>query len=103
MPTKAKTLANFMQENDRDTIVRKRITDGLSALLKIGREEHEAETDFAKRCSLQLAELTRFRDEFRGHVAFVPKLMGRKPRYVWFADAKVVPPKFRYQPESARG
>jgi hypothetical protein len=43
------------------------------------------------------------RDEFHRHVAYVPKLMGRKARYVWFADAKVVPAKFRYTPEKDNG
>jgi hypothetical protein len=103
MATKPKTLDDFMKDNDRDTIVRTKIRTALAALLKIGAQEHETETDFAKRAGLQVAELTRFRDEFAKHVAYVPKLMGRKARYVWFADSKVVPAKFRYTPEKANG
>lgn len=103
MATKAKTLDDFMKDNDRDTLVRNKIKTALAALLKVGPEEHESETELAKRCGLQLVEITRMRDEFHRHVAFVPKLMGRKARYVWFADAKVVPTKFRYTPEKDNG
>lgn len=103
MATKAKTLEDFMKDNDRDTVVRTKIKTALAALLKIGPEEHESETDLAKRAGLQLVEVTRMRDEFHRHVAFVPKLMGRKARYVWFGDGKVVPAKFRYTPEKDNG
>jgi hypothetical protein len=81
--------------------VRTKVRAALTALAKIGPQEHEGETDFAKRCGLQLVEITRLRDhkDFVKHVAFVPKLLGRKARYVWFADPKIVPAKFRYTPE----
>lgn len=105
MATKAKTLEDFMKDNDRDTVVRTKIKAALSALLKIGPEEHESETDLAKRAGLQLVEVTRMREhkEFHRHVAFVPKLMGRKARYVWFGDPKVVPANFRFTPEKDNG
>lgn len=103
MATKPKTLDDFMADNDRDTIVRTKVRTGIAALLKIGPQEHESETDFAKRCGLQLVELGRFRNEFYRHVAYVPKLMGRRARYVWFGDPKVVPAKFRYTPEKDNG
>lgn len=103
MATKPKTLDDFMADNDRGTIVRTKVRAALAALLKVGPQEHESETDFAKRCGLQLAEFTNFRDEFHKHIALVPRLMGRKARYVWFADPKVVPPKFRYTPEKENG
>jgi len=99
MSTKAKTLDDFMRENDRDTIVAGKIDTALKALLKVGPQEHDNETDFAKRCGLQLAELTKYRERYRKHVAFVPKLLGRRARFVWFADSKVVPAKFRWTPE----
>lgn len=103
MATRSKTLEDFMKDNDRDTIVRGKIDAALRTLLKTGPQQHETETDFSKLAGLQLAELTRFRDSYAKHVAFVPKLMGRNARYVWFADPKVVPAKFRYTPEKANG
>jgi hypothetical protein len=96
---KAKTLEDFMKENDRDTMVRSKIQLALRQMLNSGKEQHETETDLARLAGLQLAELTRLRAEFHKHVAFVPKLMGRKARFVWFADPKVVPAKFRWTPE----
>jgi hypothetical protein len=105
MSTKAKTLDDFMRDNDRDTIISSKIEAGLKAMAKIGPQEHNTETDFAKLCGLQLVEVAKARDKakFVKHVAFVPKLLGRKARYVWFADSKVVPAKFRYTPEKANG
>lgn len=101
--TKPKTLTDFMADNDRETIMRNKIGSAFRQMLKVGPQEHDTDTDFAKRCGIQLAELTKFRDEFHKHVAFIPKLLGRKARYVWFADPKVVPAKFRYTPEKANG
>lgn len=101
--SKAKTLDDFMRDNDRDTIIRAKIDAGLKAMAKVGPQEHNTETDFAKLCGLQLVEVTKARDSYHKHVAFVPKLLGRKARYVWFADTKVVPAKFRYTPEKANG
>lgn len=101
--SKAKTVADFMASNDRETVVRNKIEAAFAAMLKVGPQEHDSEMDMAKRAGLQLAELIKSRDEFHRHVAFCPKLMGRKERYIWFADPKHVPPKFRYTPEKANG
>jgi hypothetical protein len=104
MATKLKTLDDFMAENDRDTVVKNKVKAALAALAKeSGPQAHEGETELAKRCGLQLAEVARLRAELHKHVAFVPKLLGRKARYVWFSDTKVVPAKFRWTPEKANG
>jgi hypothetical protein len=103
MATRAKTLDDFMKENDRDTVVREKVRTALRQMANSGPQHHETETDLAKLAGLQLAELTRLRGDFAKHVAFVPKLMGRKARFVWFADPRVVPAKFRWTPEKDHG
>jgi hypothetical protein len=103
MATKPKTLDDFMKENDRDTIIRSKITTALRQMAHSGPQHHETETDLAKLAGLQIAEIARLRSTFAKHVAFVPKLLGRKPRYVWFADPKMVPAKFRWTPEKVNG
>ncbi len=99
--SKAKTITDFMAENDRDTIITAKIKAALTALAKESAYEYEA--DFAKRCGLQVAELTRYRGSFKQHIAFTPKLLGRKPRFTWFAGTGAVPPKFRWTPEKDNG
>lgn len=101
--SKPKTVADFMADNDRETAVKNKIEAAFRAMLKIGPQEHDTETEMAKRAGLQLAELIKSRDQFHRHIAFCPKLMGRKERYVWFADPKQVPAKFRYNPETTSG
>ncbi len=100
--SKAKTLEDFMAANDRETIIRNRIRARLDAMRKIGAEEHDTEKDFCVAAGVNTVDIVDFRDEFKAHIAYVPKLMGKKARYVWFADPKKVPAKFRYNPESPR-
>lgn len=96
--TKPKTVKDFLADNDRETVIRTKIAAGINAMVKIGPEHHEGETEFAKLCGVQLVEVTKMRDAFKKHVAFVPKLLGRKARYIWFGNPKAVPDNFRYQP-----
>lgn len=101
MAAKPKTLADFMNENDRETIVRNKITAQLSVMLKEGAEQHANERDFCTAARVNPAVIADFRPEFKQHVAYVPPLLGKKARYVWFADPKKVPAKFRYAPEKS--
>lgn len=97
---KPKTINDFLAENDRDTIIRNKITTQLAAMLKISPEQHDSERDFCTAAGVNTVDLVDFRDEFRKYVAYVPKILGKKARYVWFADPRKVPAKFRYNPES---
>lgn len=99
MAAKPKTVADFMNENDRETIVRNRIVAQLAAMLKAGSEQHENEREFCSAARVNPAVIADFRTDFKQHVAYVPPFMGKKARYVWFADPKKVPAKFRYVPE----
>ena len=103
MSSKAKTVADFMRENDKATILRNRILARLEALRKIGPEHSEGELEFCRAAQVGPNEIGFFRVEFKAHIAFVPKLLGKKPKYVWFGAAKAVPAKFRYVPESDNG
>lgn len=100
---KPKTIQDFLNGNDRETIIRNRIKARLAAMLKIGPQEHDQEKDFCTAAQVNTVDIVDFRDEFKAHVAHVPKMMGKKARFFWFADPKQVPAKFRYNPESARG
>lgn len=103
MPTKAKTLKDFADSNDRETITRNKIRAGIAAMVKIGSEHHENERDFCALAGVSSNHLPDFRDEFQKHIALVPGMSGKTARYVWFGDSKKVPEKFRYTPEKANG
>ena len=67
--TKAvKTLADFRQAYDKDTIVPAKIRAGLSIL---GPDGWEYEVEFAKMCGISLYDMGRVRDKFADHVVSV--------------------------------
>lgn len=101
---KANTVADFMASNDRETILRNRIKAQLAVMLRTnGAECHETEKDFCVAAGVNTNDIGDFRTEFRKYIAYVPKLLGKKAHFVWFADSNKVPSKFRYTPESSSG
>lgn len=98
MAAKPKTVADFLAENDKETIIRNRIQAQFAAMLKVSPEEYAYERDFCSAAHINPVNIVDFRVEFRQHVAFVPTTLGKKERYVWFGNPKKVPEKFRYKP-----
>ena len=63
-----KTLADFRQAYDKDTIVPAKIRAGLSIL---GPDGWEYEVEFAKMCGVSLYDMGRVRDKFADHIVSV--------------------------------
>jgi hypothetical protein len=82
-------LAAFQAEHNPDVKIPAKIKAGLASLLAEGKESAEYEVDFASRCGLGVAFLSKYRDQFSKHIVSV-RLDGRStPKNVWFADVKV--------------
>ena len=65
-----KTLADFRQAYDKDTIVPAKIRGGIAAL---GPDGWEYEVEFAKMCGISLYDIGRYRDMFTDHVVQISK------------------------------
>lgn len=86
-PKAVKTLADFRQAYDKDTIVPAKIKQGLAAL---GPDGWEYEVEFAKLCGVSLYDMGRVRDRFADHV--VP--VNRNTKRAW-AGSKSLASKMR--------
>ena len=86
-PKGVKTLTDFRQAYDKDTIVPAKIKEGLAAL---GADGWEYEVEFAKLCGVGLYDMGRVRDRFADHVVSI----GRNTRRAW-AGSKALAAKMR--------
>ena len=86
-PKAVKTLADFRQAYDKDTIVPAKIKQGLAAL---GADGWEYEVEFAKLCGVSLYDMGRVRDRFADYV--VP--VNRNTKRAW-AGSKSLASKMR--------
>ena len=87
---KARTLAEFRSVHDRNVVIPSKINAALEALLKIGPEHYEYESEFMKLAGISQADIGLFRDQFADHIveAKVPG-KGSNARRAWFGDKKV--------------
>lgn len=58
---KGRSLSEFREAHDKNTIVPAKIRKGLA---KLGKSSWEYEADFVKRCGLSQTDVARFRDQF---------------------------------------
>lgn len=86
---KAKNLDDLKSLHDPDTVIRKKITTQLAAMLKRGPEEWDYEGDFLKQARIGTAAISPFREAFKAHLAVTKPIDGMRPRTIWFADPKV--------------
>ena len=91
---KAKTLADWRANNVKEVLISNKIKAAFAEMLKVGPEEHETNTDFARLAGVAINELKDFREEFKQHIVH-SKIGGRDGTLYWFADPKVA--------EKARG
>lgn len=82
-----KTLADFRQAYDKDTIIPAKIRDGLGFL---GPEGWEYEVEFAKMCGVSLYDMGRVRDRFADNIVTI----GRNSKRAW-AGSKALAAKMR--------
>lgn len=91
---KAKDLNMLNNLHDPDTVAKRKITDQFAAMLKIGPEEWDYESDFSKNARIGVATLSAYRDQFKAHIGVTKAIGDQRPRTIWFADPKVAK-KFR--------
>lgn len=90
MTTKAKTIADFRNAHDKDVIIPRKIRAALEAMLKVGVENWEYESDFVKLAGISQTDVTRYRGEFLKHIVVAPSTHSRtSKRNVWFASVKI--------------
>lgn len=85
---KPKTLADWRANNVKEVLIANKIRTAFATMLKVGPEEHETNTDFARLAGVAVNELKDFREEFKQHIVH-SRLGGRDGTLYWFADAKV--------------
>jgi hypothetical protein len=86
MATKPKTLADFRAVHDKSVVIPNKIKARLAAMLKIGPEEHDYESDFLRAAQVSNTDIGTHRQQFERHIVSVG---GKNPKRVWFADPKV--------------
>ena len=86
-PKGVKSLTDFRQVYDKDTIVPAKIKEGLAAL---GADGWEYEVEFAKLCGVGLYDMGRVRDRFADHIVSI----GRNTKRAW-AGSKALAAKMR--------
>ena len=86
-PKGVKTLTDFRQAYDKDTIVPAKIKEGLAAL---GADGWEYEVEFAKLCGVSLYDMGRVRERFADHIVSI----GRNTKRAW-AGSKALAAKMR--------
>lgn len=86
-PKGVKTLSDFRQAYDKDTIVPAKIKEGLAVL---GADGWEYEVEFAKLCGVSLYDMGRVRDRFADHIVSI----GRNTKRAW-AGSKALAAKMR--------
>jgi hypothetical protein len=91
---KPKTLADWRGSNVKEVLISNKIKAAFAAMLKVGPEEHETNTDFARLAGVAVADLKDYREAFKQHIVH-SKLSARDGLVYWFADPKVA--------EKARG
>jgi hypothetical protein len=89
MTAKARTVADFRENFDKDVIIPRKIQAALDAMLKEGAENWEYDADFVKRAGVSQSDMGRYRAQFEKHVILTANVNKRGPRKVWFASAKV--------------
>lgn len=75
-----RTLADFVNENDRNIVVPRKIE---AALARIGTQWRKA-VEFQKESGVSLIELNAFRDQYLDYIVVVRK--DGKPSDIWFGD-----------------
>lgn len=90
MPKKTRNLKDFSAQYDRKMQVRKRLTDALVALRKLGREEWRSERELIDSVSVSCKDIGELRPEFEAHIVIVPSAArGKVIKRIWFADPRV--------------
>lgn len=87
----AKTLDGLRAVHDDNVVIPKRIRDRFTAMLRIGPEEHDYESEFLAAAKVSNNKISAYRELFKTHIVVT---IGKNPKRVWFADPKVAK-KFR--------
>lgn len=82
----AKTLAGLCAVHDDNVVIPTRIRARFAAMLKIGPEEHDYESEFLAAAKVSNNKISAFRELFKAHIVSVG---GRNPKRIWFADPKI--------------
>jgi hypothetical protein len=79
-PKKGKTIADFRNAHDPNTIVPKKIEAALKALADEGPEAWDYENEFLKRSGLSTTQFAMFREPFE---PFMVQITGKNPKRIW--------------------